>query len=199
MALHPLTRRHRHASSAAAQRSRQGARERHPTRTTARRWLFADGSLTARLRGLGPVAVTRLRQGHQALTPTEQGLLGLRHGHVREVLLRVDGQPAVWARSVTSVRGVQGAWRALRGLGNRPLAELLFTDRAVRRAPLASRRLKRHELGQAHLTHGWPDEPRALTPTWVRWSVFTRRGQALLVQEAFSPWVLSQALPMAPA
>jgi len=117
---------------------------------------------------------------------------------VREVLLRVDGQPAVWARSVTGVSGVQGAWRALRGLGNRPLAELLFSDRAVHRAPLASRRLNRHELGHAHLTHGWPDVPGARAPTWVRWSVFTRRGQALLVQEAFSPWVLSQALPMAP-
>ncbi len=197
MALHPSSRQHRHALTAAAQRSRHGKPGRRPTQALAQRWLSADGSLTARLRGLGAVSVSRLRQGHQLLTPPEQALLGLRHGHVREVLLQVDEQPAVWARSVVSARGVKGAWRALRGLGNRPLAELLFSDRAVRRQPLASRRLNRHERGGAHLAQGWPGGLPAAPPAWLRWSVFTRRGQVLLVQEAFSPWVLARPLPTA--
>jgi chorismate--pyruvate lyase len=197
MALHPISPRHRHALTAAAQRSRHGSTGRRPTPAQARRWLSADGSLTARLRGLGAVRVSRLRQGHQLLTPAEQTLLGLRHGHVREVLLWVDERPAVWARSVVSVQGVKGAWRALRGLGNRPLAELLFADRAVRRQPLSARPLKRHERGGAHLRQAWPGGRAAAPPTWLRWSVFTRRGQVLLVQEAFSPWVLCRPLPAA--
>lgn len=171
----------------------------------ARRWLQATGSLTARLRGLGSVTVQKLRQGHQALRPVELRLLGLTHGHVREVLLRVDGQPAVWARSVTPVQATRGAWRAMRGLGNRPLAELLFADRSVRRAPLSARRLARHSPGAAGLGRDWALALQASTaggplgdtgaPAWIRWSVFHRRGQPLLVQEAFAPWVLSRPLP----
>jgi chorismate lyase len=158
------------------------------------------------LRGLGQVTVHKLRQGHRALLPMEQDLLGMSHGHVREVLLRVDGQVAVWARSVTPVGATRGAWRAMRGLGNRPLAELLFTDRAVRRAPLCARQLQRHEPGAATLRRDWAQALGDLSvtpptfsplgaPAWMRWSVFQRRGQPLLVQEAFAPWVLQQPLP----
>ncbi len=172
----------------------------------ARHWLNATGSLTARLRGLGQVTVHKLRQGHQALQPIEQDLLGMAHGHVREVLLRVDGQAAVWARSVTPVGATRGAWRAMRGLGNRPLAELLFTDRAVRRAPLCARRLQRHAPGAAVMRRDWAQARAPSTgpgsapgphgaPAWMRWSVFHRRGQPLLVQEAFAPWVLRRPLP----
>jgi chorismate--pyruvate lyase len=185
-------------------------RPRRHDQRAARRWLEATGSLTARLRGLGPVTVEKLRQGHQALRPSERRLLGIPHGHVREVLLRVDGQPAVWARSVTPVGATRGAWRALRGLGNRPLAELLFADRSVHRAPLCARRLDRHAPGMAAMHRQWakaliaaglaPPMPSAdsaghAAPTWMRWSVFHRRGQPLLVQEAFAPWVLKRALP----
>jgi chorismate lyase len=176
-----------------------GAR-RHLPPGAARQWLAATGSLTARLRGLGAVSVHKLRQGHQALLPLERQLLGIAHGHVRVVLLRVDGQPAVWARSVTPLGATRGAWRAMRGLGNRPLAELLFTDRAVRRAPLCARRLSRHAPGSAALHRDWrhalhsPPET-APTPHWMRWSVFHRRAQPLLVQEAFAPWVLTRPLP----
>ncbi len=166
--------------------------------------------MTARLRGLGLVTVEKLRQGHQLLRPAERHLLGIPHGHVREVLLRVDGLPAVWARSVTPVGATRGAWRALRGLGNRPLAELLFADRSVRRAPLCARRLDRHAPGMAVMHRQWakaladatlappmssPHPAGHAAPTWIRWSVFFRRGQPLLVQEAFAPWVLKRPLP----
>jgi chorismate--pyruvate lyase len=189
-------------------------RPRRHDQRAARRWLEATGSLTARLRGLGTVTVEKLRQGHQPLRPMERRLLGIPHGHVREVLLRVDGLPAVWARSVTPVGATRGAWRALRGLGNRPLAELLFADRSVRRAPLRARRLDRHAPGMAAMRRHWTramarDLPPTETsfpvrqplgtglaaPTWMRWSVFHRHGQPLLVQEAFAPWVLKRALP----
>ncbi len=175
-------------ASAAAQRRHTGR--------LARRWLSATGSLTARLKGLGTVRVIRLRQGHQALRPREQAMLGCPHGHVREVLLLVNDRPAVWARSATSVQAAQGAWRAIHGLGNRPLAELLFSDAAVRRAPLQSAPLRNVGPGARRRARDWqrvhPTEDR---PHWIRWSVFERHGQALLVQEAFAPWVLAQQAP----
>ncbi|MEY4764061.1 MAG: hypothetical protein RI907_734 [Pseudomonadota bacterium] len=116
------------------------------------------------------------------------------------MVLSVKGVPAVWARSVTSVTGIKGAWRAMRGLGTRPLAELLFTDRAVRRAPLQARRLAARAPGRGTRQRDWTrshaEAPVAAhAPTWLRWSVFQRRGEALLVQEAFAPWVLATPVP----
>lgn len=170
----------------------------------ARAWLSAPGSLTARLRQLGEVRVIRLRQGHAALRPRERALLASHHGHVREVLLLVDGRPAVWARSAVSAQAAHGAWRAIRGLGTRPLAELLFTDPAVRRAPLYAAPLRQHGAGASQRRRDWQEaSPCALhgvtgaepPPGWIRWSVFMRRQQPLIVQEAFAPWVLQMALP----
>lgn len=123
-------------------------------------------------------------------------MLGCPHGHVREVLLLVDGRPAVWARSATSVLAARGAWRAIHGLGNRPLAELLFSDPAVRRAALQSAPLPAWGHGAQRRTRDWQGvAPAVPAPHWIRWSVFQRHGQALLVQEAFAPWVLALQVP----
>ena len=97
-------------------------------------WLQAEGSLTARLRQFGPVQVQVQRQGHMALWVPEQQDVRQRGGYVREVVLLLNGRPAVWARSVTSMAASRGPWRALQGLGTRPLAELLFAARPVARA-----------------------------------------------------------------
>lgn len=108
--------------------------------------------------------------------------------HVREVVLWGDGQPLVHARTVLPAVQAGLAWRALRGLGRRPLADLLFGLRAAhcerlgsgRMAPLSARRLG------ARL--GWPAPPR-----WYRRSVFGRRGVPLLITEWFAPAVCGRA------
>jgi chorismate--pyruvate lyase len=119
---------------------------------------------------------------------------------VREVVLRVDERPAVWARSSVPVRAVKGPWRAIRGLGTRPLAELLFTHRAVRRGPLQALRFQPHGPASVHMGKQWARlhaaaattaadaPPRA--PTWSRHSLFHHHGQPLQVLEAFAPWVV---------
>jgi chorismate--pyruvate lyase len=124
-------------------------------------------------------------------------------------VLRVDEQPAVWARSSVPVRAVKGPWRAIRGLGTRPLAELLFTHRAVRRGPLQALRLRAHGLAGTHMARQWaglhkvvmPSTPSAQNiglrpapnPTWARHSLFHHHGQPLQVLEAFAPWVSARS------
>jgi len=171
----------------------------HPTRPrphrarALRHWLEAPGSLTARLRTLGSVRVQVCRQGSGRLGQAERRALGLTAGHIREVLLLVDDQPAVWARSVTSHRALRGPWRALKGLGSRPLAELLFSAHRVSRGPLHdhpwpargddARRARRH--------WGLSDRSgrRPHPPVCARASVFRHHGAALRVMEAFAPWL----------
>jgi chorismate--pyruvate lyase len=163
-----------------------------------RRWLQAPGSLTARLRQHGVVTVKVIAQGRRRLWQQEQDAIGCLHGHVREVILHIDGRPAVWARSVTPLRAVKGPWRAIKGLGTRPLAELLFAHRQVHREPLVSEPLRPTAPSTRHMTRQWiahqrvnPASPGAPLPTWWRRSVFWRHGHPLQVLESFSPWMTS--------
>jgi chorismate--pyruvate lyase len=162
-----------------------------------RRWLSAPGSLTARLRLHGKVTVQVVSQGRGTLWRQERQVLGCAQGHVREVVLHIDGRPAVWARSSTPLRSVKGPWRAIKGLGARPLAELLFEHSQVRRDPLVAQVFPRQSPQRRHLARQWAGLESTgagpggagMAPTWARRSVFRHRGHPLQVLESFAPWV----------
>lgn len=164
-----------------------------------RRWVAATGSLSARLSGAGRTfTVQVLNQGRQGLDPDEARALGLAgrcSGYVREVLLRVDQLPVVFARSVTPHAASQGPWRSIRGLGTRPLADVLFRRRGIARAPLEFARFTSAGPVRRNVTQAWQQaahETRTLRAVPARRSVFTRCGAPLLVMEAFpsaqAPW-----------
>jgi chorismate--pyruvate lyase len=173
---------------------------RNSYRGPVRRWTGAVGSLSARLTGGGrALRVQVLSQGRRSLRADEARALCLpasRPGYVREVLLRVDGQAVVFARSVTAHAQSLGPWRALRGLGSRPLADLLFKRSAgMARTPLEFARLAPASPVHRHVARAWqrasagPAAPGA----WpARRSVFRRGAAPLLVMEVFAarqtPW-----------
>ena len=165
----------------------------HPSAPSLNRWLRATGSLTARLRQHGTVQVRVQRQGRLPLLRCEQQALQTRCGYVREVVLLVQGRPAVWARSATRNNAIQGPWKALRGLGARPLAELLFVGVALAREPLQARRMPRRSPLDQRIRQQWQritiGSLPAPLPRWSRSSVFWRAGAPLRVLEVFSPWV----------
>lgn len=149
-------------------------------------WLAADGSLTAHIRRVGhDFRVRRLAQHCAFALPEEAGVLGHRSGIVvREVLLMEGDVPLVFAHSVVSHRRTRGPWRAIHGLGSRPLAELLFADRSVLRRPLRYRAVTAADpLGQRILQA----LPQTKFPLWARRSVFYKHGAPLLVTEVFLP------------
>lgn len=164
-----------------------------PSSPVLRHWLQAPGSLTARLRRHGVLEVRVQQQGKSLLWPPEQGDLQQASAYVREVVLLLDGRPVVWARSATSQQAVQGPWRALQGLGTRPLAELLFGTLQVARSPLRAQRIAPASPLHNHMRRQWMAldalTAEAGVPLWARSSVFWRKGHALRVMEAFSPWV----------
>lgn len=179
---------------------------RNPHRGSVRRWVGAAGSLSARLAGAGRTfTVQVMAQGRQPLRPDEAralGLAGERVGYVREVVLRVDSVALVFARSVTAHHHSLGPWRAIRGLGTRPLADVLFKRAsAITRRPLEFAELRpasglRRDVGHAwQIATGQQPASRVLP---ARRSVFVRRGAPLLVMEVFAPpisfWAPSSAL-----
>lgn len=173
---------------------------RNTHRGRVRQWLGASGSLSARLALAGQVfSVQVLKQGRQELHTDEAralGLAGARVGYMREVLLRVDGVAVVFARSVTALAPSQGPWRAIRGLGSRPLADVLFKPVAgIARAPLEFARLRPVSRLRRQVARAWQHgsgEPVAAGALAARRSVFRHRGAPLLVMEVFPsahvPW-----------
>ena len=153
-------------------------------------WLAARGSLSARLhRAMGPLAVARLAQGLQPAWGDEHTLLCLPANaalHAREVVLYGTGRPLVYARSVTSQQASRGPWRAIRGLGQRPLAELLFMRRDITRSELYARRVSGPEVQQVR--QAWENAVGSPPPGpwWRRHSVFHFHGAPLLVCEYFT-------------
>ncbi|KQW45494.1 MULTISPECIES: chorismate lyase [unclassified Roseateles] len=164
------------------------------TRDSLRDWLRAPGSLSRRLARLGErFEVQVLRQGVAPFRALERAALGLPPRGltvVREVILRVDGEPLVWARSAVHQRATTGPWRALKGLGTKPLAHLLYDDPAISRSELQPRRLSRHGHTRRHAERQWlAATGAAASPQmlWSRHSVFSRGGAQLRVMELFAP------------
>lgn len=150
-----------------------------------RSWLFDQGSLTARLlaKSGGDFQLQVLAQRWALPTIDERRVLGLpqrQHARIREVLLRGRGTPWVYARSVLPLALLQGRYRFLARLDDRPLGALLFRDRAaLRRGPFTVAMVPVPPAAVG----GEPADVKA----WQRRSVFLLGGEPLLVTEMFLP------------
>ncbi len=145
-------------------------------------WLLHLGSLTERLQLLGELRVVRLYEGDGQLAADEALFLGLPpHAscQIREVLLEVDQQPFVYARSVLPASSLEGANQELASMAERPLGSELFRDPVATRQQLDACFLPREQL------------PKTLdisdTTLLARRSRFCKNHQPLLVAECFLP------------
>lgn len=169
-----------------------------------RPWLHDYGSLTQRIQQrCEKFSVLPVCNGLARIPHDEAALLGIaphQLAYLREVFLLADGKPVVFAHSTTASKYLNGAWQAVRGLGNRSLGTLLFTHPLVRRQPLRFKALRaNHPLHvgrvltrqrNAGLTPVPPIIPDTL---WARRSLFTLHGAPLLVTEVFLPEILTLA------
>jgi len=155
-----------------------------------RPWLLDDGSLTARLIGLnrGKFSVERLSHAWTTPLPSERRLLGIaqrQRALVREVVLKLDSQSVVFARSVFPVSSLTGPLLHLRKLHNKSLGAYLFSQSSMQRSPFEICLLDGHH---SYLpTNLWQQ-----SAAWARRSRFELTGKSLLVSEvflqAFRPW-----------
>lgn len=186
---------------------------------TLRPWLYDHGSLTQRIeQRCEKFTVLPVRSGLARIAYDEAALLGIaphQLAYSREVFLYADGKPVVFAHSTCRADDLCGAWKAMRGLGNRSLGSLLFSHPLVVRQPLHFKALRaqhplvgralarqssvgRHPQGvgrdckglkpQQH-THN-PDLQSVPDALWARRSLFTLHGAPLLVTEVFLPEIL---------
>jgi len=164
-----------------------------------RHWLTDRGSLTAKLIAHSDqFRVQRVFQQHDFCWVDEFRQIGLRKKcqvHAREVLLRCDDQPAVYAHTVLPLNSTAGEWPLFRTLGNKSLGSTLFGDPQVVRGAMQYARLQpNHPAMQRahHLTRqnfGSETNSQFAHPLFARRSLFFRRGGVMLVTELFLPAV----------
>lgn len=159
-----------------------------------RPWLHDRGSLTQRIRQrCRHFEVLAVCSAMASITFDERSLLGLRPdrlAHVREALLKADGRPVVFARSVCAPAHLRGPWQEVRGLGNRSLGGLLFPNPLVIREALRFRALgPDHPLRARMRRHLGPNPQPSPDLLWARRSLFRLHGAPLLLTEVFLPEV----------
>ena len=162
-----------------------------------RHWLTGGGSLTAKLKAHSDsFRVQLLHQDTAICLADEANAIGYRRpGRVweREVLLRCDNTPVVFAHTVVPMSADASDWPLFSALGERSLGSTLFGDPRVRRGELAYARLRAtHPLARraraALATHGAEVPPDALL--YARRCLYQRHEGTLLVTEVFLPAVL---------
>lgn len=112
---------------------------------------------------------------------------------VREIIMRIDGTDAVFARSFTPLHASHGRWQRMRRLRTRPLADMLYNNPEITRSSFSVARLRRQMplyFAAEHILGA--DCPRA-NRILARCSTFWRAGEPLLVAEGFLPgfWPLA--------
>ena len=154
-----------------------------------RDWLLDRSSLTLRLQHAceGEFSVEVVSQRMEPPMLSEARALGRPPQElalVRQVRLRCNGEPWVFARTIIPLPSLRRGLRQLALLGSRPLGAILFADPTMRRSEVEvarighGKRLYRRALGHSTTPRG---------EIWGRRSVFTLRGQPLLVSEFFLP------------
>lgn len=140
-----------------------------------RDWLTARGSLTKKLSlaAQQPITVEVLNQGVGQISRIESRWLQQSRGRVsiRHVMLCVNGEPWVFARSLLPLSQRHPLYRAWQGLGRQALGHVLFNLPGVTRGAL-------YHCRPAQLP---------LTSLWGRASCFSYQGAPLWVCEHFLP------------
>ena len=154
-----------------------------------RAWLTDRDSLTRKLMGqYRHFRVQRLRQQRARCLVDERDIIQLPRRmqvHEREVLLRCDDVPVVFAHTIVPLAANASDWPFFSSLGERSLGTTLFGDPQVMRGALHYARLHvGHPLAQrAYVAVGMSES----TPLFARRCLFKRKNGLLLVTEIFLP------------
>jgi len=138
-------------------------------------WLTTDKSLTSKLQRAGKLSVEVIEDKWGTASLRERRKLKLKPREavrIRTVLLKLDGQTVIYARSIIPARSLLGHWRQVPHLKDKPLGGYLFQHRTLSRSPIEIT-----ELPAAM----FPDQPHSV---WARRSVFHQYGVGILVNEA---------------
>lgn len=154
-----------------------------------RGWLVDDMSLTQKLSHRGQFRVQRLRQARGPCLRDEYAFAGLPRPlqvQERDVLLRCDGRPVVFAHTVVPLDASADDWPFFGTLGERSLGTTLFGDPRVVRGRLHYARLPAQHPLTRRASRALEGQVFA-SPLFARRCLYQRNKGVLLVTEVFLP------------
>lgn len=150
-------------------------------------WLSRRGALTNGLRKVGEFSINVLNEYVAFVKEDEAYPLALTINQkiwVREILMSINGQKAVFARSITELSASRSTWQELRALNSRPLADILYNNPAITRSSFENTKLNNQLTLQQALAQ-YPELPQG--EFLARRSTFFQNKEGLTVNEIFLP------------
>lgn len=149
-------------------------------------WLLEPNSLTQRMKNTFNAPFSVSVEGEQWASPFLADAECLNQSAdcpalIREVLLKVDGQAYVFART-TLPKNVADELQELTRLGNKPLGEVIFSYPDLRRT-----RLDLTTVGVAQLSKAMQAKLVGQTSIWGRRNTYQINKQTFIVSEFFLP------------
>ncbi|MES2935925.1 MAG: chorismate lyase [Pseudomonadota bacterium] len=160
-----------------------------------RHWLTDNTSLTAKLVARSQqFRVQRLHQRLDKCLSDEAKQIGLVRPLIvweREVLLRCDERPMIFAHTVVPRSASAADWPQFGALGERSLGSTLFGDPLVQRGRLQFARLHSgHPLAQRALACSHESGAPPSATLYARRCLYRRKAGLLLVAEVFLPAIV---------
>jgi chorismate--pyruvate lyase len=137
-------------------------------------WLTEEGSLTERLKEeFGNIKVDVMYEGYISENKSE---------YLREVIIRSDDLPMIYAKTLLKKSDLEDAWSCLKSLGQQSLANILFKDPKIFRHSLSYQICKPSDALYLHLKSLSLVHEDVI---WLRQSEWEREGKMLLLVEVF--------------
>lgn len=153
------------------------------------KWLLFPGSFTKRVQNFIKNEKMHIHVLREDLEIAKRSsyeflLFNCRYIYAREIQIFLGSHLAMYARSVIPKDGMLIYKRQFRGLGRRPLGNMLFSSDVFTRSPFEIAKIMPSEQ-EFHLAlSSKTPQPHFL---WARRSVFSIQQEFLLLNEVFSP------------
>lgn len=150
-------------------------------------WLSRPGALTSGLRKVGEFSIRVLNEYLAYVEQDEAYPLSLAVNQtiwVREILMSINGQKAIYARSITELSASKATWKGIKALNNHPLADILYNDPTISRSSFESTKLN-NQLSLQRSLKEYSDLPQG--KFLARRSTFFKKHEGLTVNEVFLP------------
>jgi chorismate--pyruvate lyase len=137
-------------------------------------WLTEEGSLTERIKKeFDDVKVEVVYEGIY---------LQDKNFYVREVFLKSNDSPKIFARTLVKTEDLQEAWSPLKTLGDQSLATILFNSPDIKKTSVFYKELFLDDSMFAHIYSLSPIDKKSL---WARRSSWEKQGAYLELVEIF--------------
>jgi chorismate--pyruvate lyase len=137
-------------------------------------WLTEEGSLTERLKKeFDNVKVEVVYEGTYSID---------KNFYVREVILKSNNSPKIFARTLVKQDDLQEAWSSLKHLGSHSLASILFNSPEIHKISVFYKELFLDDSMFAYINSLSPIHKKSL---WARRSSWEKQGAYLELIEIF--------------